>query len=68
MANTLPERIATLEERLSNVATRLEQVADKMDEVHTFVQQGKGAKMALITVVSAISGAVGAGFHKIFPS
>lgn len=67
MPATLPERIATLEERLSNVALRLENIVDKMDDVHNFVQQGKGAKMAMITVVSAISGAVGAGIHKLFP-
>lgn len=63
----VPERLAVVEERLSNVTKRLEDVADKLDDIHDIVQQGKGAKWALVGVASMISGIAVAAFHKAFP-
>lgn len=64
---TLPERLATLEESVRNIKEDLSEARKRVDEIHSLIQQGKGAKWLLVTGVGAISGILGILGHKVLP-
>jgi hypothetical protein len=63
----VPERVATLEERVKNIAEEVQCIAVRVDEIYQLIQRGKGAKWAVLTIVSAISGGFGVIAHKLLP-
>lgn len=64
---TVPERLAALEERVANTKNKLDEISERVDEIYVLIQRGKGAKWAVITIASAVSGLLGIIAHKILP-
>jgi hypothetical protein len=61
------ERIATLEERIHNMDIKLERMSLRVDDIYEIIQRGKGAKWALVGLVSFVSWGLGIFVHKILP-
>ncbi len=59
------ERLARLEERVSVLKSDLTEIKATVWDIHAIILQGKGAKWAIIGIVSVISSFLGSYAHKL---
>lgn len=62
---TTEERLARLEERVSVLKSDLTEIKATVWDIHAIILQGKGAKWAIIGIVSVISSFFGSYAHKL---
>ena len=65
--NGLNERIAVLETQMVSLQDEVREIKATVTEIRDVLLQGKGAKWAIITVVSLVASVLGSLVHKLLP-